>query len=83
MDYILAVKDACDSIEERIYELNGLIRDKDVDGEVVLELDNIIKIVKDIKNNVNEKNCEESRDELLKIQTDLENLFERNVVNKR
>ena len=75
MDFVQSIKDACDSIEERIYELNNILREKTSNEEVILELSEILTIVKNIKNNVNEENAYNVRSELLSIQKDIDELF--------
>ena len=75
MDFVQSIKDACDSIEERIYELNNILREKTSNDEVILELSEILTIVKNIKNNVNEENAYNVRSELLSIQKDIDELF--------
>jgi len=76
MDFVQSIKDACDSIEERIYELNNILREKTSNEEVILELSEILTIVKNIKNNVNEENAYNVRSELLSIQKDIDELFD-------
>ena len=82
MDFVQSIKDACDSIEERIYELNNILREKASNEEVILELSEILTIVKNIKNNVNEENAYNVRSELLSIQKDIDDLFDSATLKK-
>ena len=76
MDFVRDIKEACDSIEERIYALNNILREKTSDEKVVLELNNILITLKKIKASVNEENAYNTRGELLSIQKDIDILFE-------
>ncbi len=82
MDFVQSIKDACDSIEERIYELNNILREKASNEEVILELSEILTIVKNIKNNVNEENAYNVRSELFSIQKDIDELFDSATLKK-
>ena len=76
MDYVNSIKETCDSIEEKIYELNSILREKSSNDEIILKLNSILTLVKDIKNDVNEENAYNVRSELLSIQKDIDSLFD-------
>ena len=77
MDNVNDIKQACDSIEERIYAINNILREKGSNEDVILELDSVLSIVKDIKNNVNESNATNTKSELLNIQKEIDALYEK------
>lgn len=76
MDFVNDVNNACDAIEERIYELNNIVREKTSSDEIILELNNIVSIVKNLKSTVNEENAYNIRNELINIQKEIDALFE-------
>ena len=82
MDFVRDIKEACDSIEERIYELNNILRNKGSDERVVLELNDIIVTIKKIKEEVTVENAYNVRSELLSIQKDIDLLFDNSIKQK-
>ena len=82
MDLEDSIKEACDDIEERIYEINGILREKGLNEELTLELNTMINTVKDIKENITTTNQYNARNELLNIQHELDELFENAVMTR-
>ena len=75
--FVEDVKKACDSIEERVYELNNIIREKSNNEEITLELNKILTTVKNIKSSVDESNAYNTRSGIIYIQSYIDKLFEK------
>lgn len=82
MNFVNDIKESCDNIEDRIYELNNILRENSSNEDVILQLNDILNLVKNIKASVNEENAYNVRSELMSIQKDIDLLFDESVSTK-